>query len=132
MTDSILKVENLTARLDGVVLEPLRVVLGHAPSDAKVHPCWERSGDIGAVLDELGANGVLQALVEGGPKTASAFIAAGVVNRIVWYAAPALAGSTGTVGAFVDLTTSTIGDLRRGRLVDVRVVGEDVRIELEV
>ncbi len=122
----------LTARLDGVVLEPLRVVLGHAPSDAKVRPCWERSGDIGVVLDELGANGVLQALVEGGPKTASAFLAAGAVNRIVWYAAPALAGSTGTVGALVDVTTSTIGDLRRGRLVDVRVVGEDVRIELEV
>lgn len=122
----------LTARLEDVVLEPLRVVLGRAPEHAKVRPCWERSGDVGAVLDELGASGVLQALVEGGPKTASAFVAAGLVNRIVWYVAPALAGATGTVGALVDLTTSTIGDLRRGRLVDVRTVGEDVRIELEV
>ncbi len=122
----------LTARLDGVVLEPLRVVLGQAPRDAKVRPCWERSGDIATVLDELGAHGVLQALVEGGPTTASAFIAAGAVNRIVWYVAPALAGSSGTVGALVDVATATIGDLRRARLVDVRVVGEDVRIELEV
>ncbi len=122
----------LTARLDGVVLEPLRVVLGEAPEDAKVRPCWERSGDLGAVLDELGASGVLQVLVEGGPTTASAFVAAGLANRVVWYAAPAFAGAAGTVGALVDLTTSTIGDLRRGRLVDVRTVGEDVRIELEV
>ena len=122
----------LTARLDGVVLEPLRVVLGQAPPGAKVWPCWERSGDIGAVLDELGAAGVLQALVEGGPKTASAFIAAGVVNRVVWYVAPAMAGATGTIGALVDVTTASIGDLRRGRLVDVRAVGEDVRMELEV
>ena len=35
--------------------DPLRVVLGRAPADARVHPCLERSGDLGAVLDELGS-----------------------------------------------------------------------------
>ncbi len=122
----------LTARLGDVVLEPLRVVLGVAPPSAHVRPCWERSGDLGAVLDELGAAGVLQVLVEGGPSTASAFVEAGLVNRIVWYVAPALAGSVGTRGALSELGTATIGALRRGRLVEVRAVGEDVRIEVEV
>jgi len=122
----------LTARLDGIVLEPLRVVLGAAPENARVRPCWERSGDLGAILDELGKSDVLQVLVEGGPTTTSAFIAAGLVNRVVWYAAPALAGSLGTRGALGTLTTATIGALRRGRVVDVRRIGDDVRIDLEV
>ena len=122
----------LTARLDGIVLEPLRVVLGAAPENARARPCWERSGDLGAILDELGKSDVLQVLVEGGPTTTSAFIAAGLVNRVVWYAAPALAGSLGTRGALGTLTTATIGALRRGRVVDVRRIGDDVRIDLEV
>src|SRR5205814_1630880 len=33
--------------------DPLRVVLGHAPPDAKVHPCVELDGPLGDVLDEL-------------------------------------------------------------------------------
>jgi len=35
----------LTARLDDIVLEPLRVVLGRAPEGAKMRPCLELSGD---------------------------------------------------------------------------------------
>ena len=46
----------LTVRLDdGVEREqPLRVVLGKAPADAKVQPALELSGDLGDVLTELG------------------------------------------------------------------------------
>ena len=58
----------LTTRLvDGP--DPTRVVLGRAPAGAAVHPCteWTRDdGDLGALLDRLGADGVLQVLVEGG------------------------------------------------------------------
>src|SRR3546814_9705008 len=32
--------------------DPLRVVLGEAPPGAKVHPCIERSGDLGAIRSE--------------------------------------------------------------------------------
>src|SRR5690606_13352236 len=31
--------------------DPLRVVLGHAPPGARVHPCLETGGDLGDVLD---------------------------------------------------------------------------------
>jgi diaminohydroxyphosphoribosylaminopyrimidine deaminase/5-amino-6-(5-phosphoribosylamino)uracil reductase len=122
----------LTARLDDIVLEPLRVVLGHAPADARVRPCWERTGDLGRVLDELGDHDVLQVLVEGGPATLSDFFAEGLVNHVVWYAAPAFAGGLGTLQALKGLSTPTMEALRRGRLMEVRRVGDDVRIDVEV
>ena len=123
---------SLTARLDDIVVEPLRVVLGLAPQGAKVRPCLELSGDLGLVLDELGQHDVLQLLVEGGPTTAGSFLEAGLVNHVVWYQAAAFAGGQGNLGAFHFLTTPTIAALRRGRVVDVRRIGEDIRIDVEV
>jgi diaminohydroxyphosphoribosylaminopyrimidine deaminase/5-amino-6-(5-phosphoribosylamino)uracil reductase len=120
----------LTARTSSGVFEPLRVVLGRAPKNAKIHPCLERSGDLGEVLDELGDRGILQLLVEGGPRTASAFLQEGLVNRVLWYIAPAWAGSNGGLGALEQLRTETISDLRRGRILAVRLMGEDVRIDV--
>jgi diaminohydroxyphosphoribosylaminopyrimidine deaminase/5-amino-6-(5-phosphoribosylamino)uracil reductase len=122
----------LTARLGDVTLEPLRVVLGHAPEGARVHPCLEREGDLGAVLDELGEHDILQVLVEGGATVASAFLEAELVNHVVWYAAPAFAGSLSGRGALARLSTPGIDALHRARFTDVRRVGEDVRMDLEV
>jgi len=122
----------LTARLDDVVLEPLRVVLGRAPASAKIRPCLELGGDLGLVLDELGNHDVLQVLVEGGPFTASEFLEAGLVNHVVWYQAPAIAGGVATRAAFSTLSTPTMEALRRGRIVDARRIGEDIRIDVEV
>ncbi len=48
--------------------DPRRVVLGRAPAEAKVHPCDEMTGDLDEVLDALGADGVVQLLVEGVPE----------------------------------------------------------------
>ncbi len=46
---------SLTVRhVDGT--DPLRVVLGQAPSQARVHPCREMSGELPEILDELGAD----------------------------------------------------------------------------
>jgi diaminohydroxyphosphoribosylaminopyrimidine deaminase/5-amino-6-(5-phosphoribosylamino)uracil reductase len=122
----------LTARLDDIILEPLRVVLGQAPEHARVRPCLERTGDLGFILDELAHHDVIQVLVEGGPTTMSAFFAAGLVNHVVWYQAAAFGGAESTAGALRSLSTSTISQLRRGRLVDVRRIGEDIRIDVEV
>jgi diaminohydroxyphosphoribosylaminopyrimidine deaminase/5-amino-6-(5-phosphoribosylamino)uracil reductase len=122
----------LTARLDDIILEPLRVVLGAAPKDSLVHPCLERSGDLGQILDELGELEVLQVLLEGGPRTTSAFFEQDLINHVVWYVAPAFGGGEGTLSALQTLTTSTIDSLRRGRVVRVAQIGDDVRVDVEI
>ena len=111
--------------------DPLRVVLGHAPLDAKVHPAIELQGDLGDVLDELGRRGVLQALVEGGATVAGAFHRAGLVDRYVLYLAPALAGGDDGRPLLAGPGAPTIDDLWRGRIVSVDRLGDDLRLEVE-
>ncbi len=110
--------------------QPLRVVLGHAPDGARVHPALELSGAPGEVLDELGAKGVLQLLVEGGARVAHAFHGAGLVDRYVFYLAPALFGGDDAVPMFSGPGIARVDDLWRGRVVSVIQLGPDVRIEL--
>jgi diaminohydroxyphosphoribosylaminopyrimidine deaminase / 5-amino-6-(5-phosphoribosylamino)uracil reductase len=111
--------------------DPLRVVLGAAPSGAAVHPCLERSGPLGPVLDELGDRDVLQVLVEGGPRVAAAFHHAGLVDRYVLYLAPALAGGDDAPGLFAGPGAATIDEVWRGRLRSVARLGDDLRVELD-
>jgi diaminohydroxyphosphoribosylaminopyrimidine deaminase/5-amino-6-(5-phosphoribosylamino)uracil reductase len=111
-------------------LDPERVVLGSVPDDAKVRPCREMSGDLGIVLDELGADGIVQLLVEGGAATAGDFHRAGLVDRYVIYVAPALFGGDDANGLFEGAGAWDIGDLWRGRFVSVERVGDDLRVEL--
>jgi diaminohydroxyphosphoribosylaminopyrimidine deaminase/5-amino-6-(5-phosphoribosylamino)uracil reductase len=110
--------------------QPLRVVLGHVPDGARVHPALELSGEPDEVLDELGAKGVLQLLVEGGARVAHAFHRAGLVDRYVFYFAPALFGGDDAVPMFGGPGAPGIDDLWRGRVVSVTQLGGDVRVEL--
>ena len=111
--------------------QPLRVVLGHAPADARVLPALELEGEPSTVLDELGARGILQVLVEGGARVAHAFHHDGVVDRYVLYLAPALFGGDDAVPMFAGPGASTMEGVWRGRLVSVVRLGSDVRVELE-
>ncbi|CAB4545765.1 unannotated protein [freshwater metagenome] len=111
--------------------EPLRVVLGAAPADAALQPCLEVSGDLGVILDDLGARGVLQLMVEGGATVAKAFHEAGLVDRYVLYMAPAIFGGDDALSLFSGKGAPTLGDLWRGRIVDVARVGDDLRLEIE-
>jgi diaminohydroxyphosphoribosylaminopyrimidine deaminase/5-amino-6-(5-phosphoribosylamino)uracil reductase len=111
--------------------EPLRVVLGTAPSDAAVQPCLEMQGDLLGILDDLGSRGVLQLLVEGGATVAHAFHTAGLVDRYVLYMAPAFFGGDDGVPVFSGPGADTIDALRRGRIVEMRRVGDDLRLDLE-
>jgi diaminohydroxyphosphoribosylaminopyrimidine deaminase/5-amino-6-(5-phosphoribosylamino)uracil reductase len=111
--------------------EPLRVVLGSAPSGAAVQPCLEFSGDLGAILDDLGSRGVLQLMIEGGATVAKTFHEAGLVDRYVLYVAPAFFGGDNAQGLFVGPGVNSINELWRGRIVDVARVGDDLRLEIE-
>ena len=111
-------------------VDPRRVVLGAAPPDARVRPCTEAKGDLGDLLDELGAEGVVQLRVEGGAAVAGDFHRAGLVDRYVIYVAPALFGGDDANGIFDGNGAFDIGDLWRGRFVSVERVGDDLRVEL--
>jgi diaminohydroxyphosphoribosylaminopyrimidine deaminase/5-amino-6-(5-phosphoribosylamino)uracil reductase len=124
----------LTVRVEdippGERTQPLRVVLGQAPKDAKVHPALELSGDLPEVLTELGRRGVLQLLVEGGATVAHDFHAAGLVDRYVLYLAPVFFGGDDARPLFAGPGAGTIADVWRGRLVSVERLGEDLRVEV--
>lgn len=111
-------------------LDPVRVILGVAPTGARVQPCLERKGDLGVILDELGEQGILSVLVEGGAQVAGNFHRAGLVDRYVVYLAPALFGGDDMAGLFAGHGAFNIGDLWRGEFVGVERVGTDLRIEM--
>ncbi|MEZ5176049.1 MAG: bifunctional diaminohydroxyphosphoribosylaminopyrimidine deaminase/5-amino-6-(5-phosphoribosylamino)uracil reductase RibD [Acidimicrobiia bacterium] len=128
----------LTVRLEGYKgPQPVPVVLAGRrplPSGAAIgdrDPLVFRAGsdgrvDIGAMLEELGARGIVSAMVEAGPTLAHSFLAAGAVDRIVWYLGGRLAGGVG-LPAF-DARFETIGDAIDISIQSVERVGGDVRI----
>ncbi|PJI85594.1 bifunctional diaminohydroxyphosphoribosylaminopyrimidine deaminase/5-amino-6-(5-phosphoribosylamino)uracil reductase RibD [Luteimicrobium subarcticum] len=94
---------SLTARRpDGSLTDhqPLRVVVGRraVPPDAALHgPGGELvalpTHDVAEVLAALAGREVRTLVVEGGPRLAAAFLAAGVVDEVHHYAAPVLLGA---------------------------------------
>ncbi|WP_043445095.1 bifunctional diaminohydroxyphosphoribosylaminopyrimidine deaminase/5-amino-6-(5-phosphoribosylamino)uracil reductase RibD [Arthrobacter sp. L77] len=138
----------LTARIDPAsgaqdarVAPPtpgLRVVLGRTPvpDDASVRGegfLHLATRDVDAALGELHARGVRHVLVEGGPRIASAFLRAGVVDELFSYVAPLILGDGAP--AFPDLGVGTLTDAERWALDDaggpaVRQFGPDVRLHL--
>jgi diaminohydroxyphosphoribosylaminopyrimidine deaminase / 5-amino-6-(5-phosphoribosylamino)uracil reductase len=111
--------------------DPLRVVLGTAPEGAKVHPCLERAGALGPILDELGGRDIVQLLVEGGANVAHRFHVEGLVDQYVVYLAPALAGGDNCAPLFRGPGAASINDLWRGEISSVDRLGGDVRIVLD-
>ncbi|MGH3319129.1 MAG: bifunctional diaminohydroxyphosphoribosylaminopyrimidine deaminase/5-amino-6-(5-phosphoribosylamino)uracil reductase RibD [Streptosporangiaceae bacterium] len=89
-----------------------------------------RSGgglDLTALLSELGAREVVSVLLEGGPTLAAAFLARGLVDRVIAYIAPALIGG-GAPPALAGPGTPTIDAVQRLRLDEMVRVGPDVRL----
>lgn len=119
----------LTVRLaDGP--DPRRIVLGHAPAGAKVHPCEEFDGDVAELIERLGGEGAVQVMVEGGATVAHDLHARGLVDRYVVYVAPVLFGGSDGAGLFNGPGAPTMEDVFRGRIVDVRRIGDDLRVDL--
>lgn len=122
--DPALTVRSVTGR------DPLRVVLGRAPAHARVLPALELTGEPGRVLDELGARGVLQVLIEGGATVAHRFHAARLIDRYVLYLAPAFSGGDDAVPLFAGPGAPTMAELWRGQITNVRRLGGDLRLEV--
>lgn len=120
----------LTAR--GVVgPSPRRVVLGKIDANAHVHPCLEYTGELNELLDTLGSQGVLQLLVEGGPRVAASFHRQGLINRYIMHIAPTFAGGDDAPSLFRGVGAATMAQMWRGRIVATARLGDDLEIILE-
>ena len=110
--------------------DPRRIVLGVVPEGARVRPAVAHDGSLDDLLDDLGADGVLQLLIEGGADVAGRFHRAGLVDRYVVYLAPAILGGDDGRPLFAGPGGPTMADLRRGRFAAVTALGGDLRLDL--
>jgi diaminohydroxyphosphoribosylaminopyrimidine deaminase / 5-amino-6-(5-phosphoribosylamino)uracil reductase len=78
----------LTARDVGARRQPRRLVFGHGPSDLEV-----RSGALEDELRALADEGVQSLLLEGGPTLAQSFLREGLVDKLMLFVAPHVAGA---------------------------------------
>jgi len=115
--------------------QPLRVVLdrsGRTPAGARVRDAAAETVVLAQppreVLHALQERGVVSVLLEGGPTLAGAFLAEGLVDRVVGYVAPALLGDGPP--ALAGAGVGTITDAVRLRLDEVTRFGDDVRLVL--
>jgi len=76
-------------------------------------------------LAELARRGITRLLVEGGGRIAAAFLAAGLIDEIVWFRAARIIGGDG-VPAVAGFGVERLDAAVDARLVDMRYVGEDV------
>lgn len=131
---------HLAVRRDGEVVEgpqPLRVVVGlrDLPPGSRVlddaAPTLQvRTHDPHEVLATLHRLDVQHVLLEGGPTLAAAFVRAGLVDAVRWYAAPALLGAGRS--ALDEAGMESIAQALRLDMVEVARVGDDVRIDARV
>ncbi|MEV0920029.1 bifunctional diaminohydroxyphosphoribosylaminopyrimidine deaminase/5-amino-6-(5-phosphoribosylamino)uracil reductase RibD [Streptomyces sp. NPDC049967] len=82
--------------------------------------------DLPALLAALHGRGIRSVLLEGGPTLAGAFVAAGVVDRIVGYLAPVLLGAG--PAALADAGIPTISKALRLQMTETVRIGPDLRI----
>ena len=121
---------SLTTRLvDGP--SPRRIVLGKVAADAKVNPCLEWNQSLPELLDTLGAEGVLQLMVEGGPTVAASFHRENFVNRYLMYIAPSFMGGADGTPLFSGHGAATIDQMWRGSITSTRIVGDDIEIVID-
>ena len=111
--------------------DPVRVVLGQSPPDARIEPALHLDGEPAEVLSALAEHGVIQVLIEGGAHVAARFHRAGLVDRYVLYMAPALLGGEDGTPLFRGPGAATLRDAWRGRIVDVTRLGADLKVTLE-
>jgi diaminohydroxyphosphoribosylaminopyrimidine deaminase/5-amino-6-(5-phosphoribosylamino)uracil reductase len=110
--------------------DPLRIVLGSPPPGARVLPALVHDGDPGELLDRLGAEGVVQLLVEGGATVAGDWHRKGLVDQYVLYLAPVVMGGDDGRSVLAGPGAPTMAEAWRGRVTGVRTFGPDVRIDV--
>jgi diaminohydroxyphosphoribosylaminopyrimidine deaminase / 5-amino-6-(5-phosphoribosylamino)uracil reductase len=87
-----------------------------------------RGVDLAVLAAMLGRRGVLELLVEGGPRLHAGFWAAGLADRLVWYLAPLVIGGDGAPGLLRGGGAPTLTAARPLRIASVERLGPDLRV----
>ena len=107
----------LDARDVGATRQPRRLAFGHGETTLEL-----RTGPLEDELHALASEGVQSLLLEGGPTLATAFLTAGLVDKLMLFVAPVVAGEG----------LRFVGDLPEPLRLSgmrARAVGEDVLLE---
>jgi diaminohydroxyphosphoribosylaminopyrimidine deaminase/5-amino-6-(5-phosphoribosylamino)uracil reductase len=91
-------------------------------------PPDSRGVDLEDLARRLGERGVLELLVEGGPRLQASLWAAGLADRLVWYLAPLAIGGDRAPGLLGGAGAATLAGARRLRLASVDRLGDDLRV----
>lgn len=145
--------------VDGVIRQPLRVVVDstlRTPPTARIFKTQgvliataaaanaarqalvdagaqilSQSGpriDVAALLTELAARGINEVMIEAGPTLTGEVFRLGLWDEAVVYLAPKLLGRDGR--PFADLSVDRLADAVAGKIVDVRSIGDDIRVRI--
>jgi diaminohydroxyphosphoribosylaminopyrimidine deaminase / 5-amino-6-(5-phosphoribosylamino)uracil reductase len=87
-----------------------------------------RGVDLAELAAALGRRGVLELLVEGGPRLHASFWAAGLADRLVWYLAPLVIGGDGAPGLLRGDGAATLAEARNLNIASVDRLGPDLRV----
>jgi len=137
LDDPQLTVRRAAPLAPSLVSQPTRVIVGHRdlPAGSRVLDdsaltMHLRTRDLPDVASTLYQNDVQWVLLEGGPTLAGAFMAAGLVDEVVAYLAPALLGA-GKSAMDVPGVTS-MGEIARLDTTSVEQIGQDMKIVAQV
>ena len=111
---------------------PAAAVDAWKAAGAEVLVCAEDPGGRGVDLHDLvrglGGRGVLELLVEGGPRLQASLWTARLADRLVWYLAPLAIGGDRAPGLLGGAGAPTLAGARRLRLASVDRLGDDLRV----
>jgi diaminohydroxyphosphoribosylaminopyrimidine deaminase/5-amino-6-(5-phosphoribosylamino)uracil reductase len=97
-----------------------------APAGAATFVTGGSRVDLDALLGELARRGANEVLVEAGATLTGEVFRLGLWDEAIVYVAPKLLGSGGR--PFADLSVGRLADAIQGKIADVRVVGDDLRL----
>jgi len=143
VADARLRTPEASRLVQGAELAPVLIITapGHPPAaqapfiaagaDIVTVPAHAAGGlDLPSLLRALGRRGVTRVLAEGGAGLAAALLRQGLVDRLVWFHAPAVMGGDGHP-ALQGLRLAALSAMPRFRRTAQRALGDDMLSEFE-
>jgi diaminohydroxyphosphoribosylaminopyrimidine deaminase/5-amino-6-(5-phosphoribosylamino)uracil reductase len=143
VADARLRTPQAARLVQGAELAPVLIITapGHPPAaqapfiaagaDIVTVPAHAAGGlDLPSLLRALGRRGVTRVLAEGGAGLAAALLRHGLVDRLVWFHAPAVMGGDGHP-ALEGLRLAALSAMPRFRRTAQRALGDDMLSEFE-